>query len=582
MPKPKSPERRRRKLWRLLLVLGMSLVLGIASVGWWAWNNGNAWLEQQVRERIATIIDDASVPGYSFSMDELLLDARKGRLKVSNVELSFEPRLLDSLRSGHYSYLFAARAGHIELRGLSFWRLLAWREFKVDAFELREPEIAYLIGGKRVDLADPFTRLDQGSGPSISLVRADTFLIRNAQATVDDLGGDLPRMSLSDLTVEGRKVRVTMGEIRGGVRLGLGDASLAFEGLQAQLPDGDQLSIGRTRLSRSKRSGLVEGLHLRPPAVDSSSIGTARRSAMELSIDSIWLHGFDVDHFIAYQALRIGHLEVLNSRFTASLDKTTEEVERPRRPLPTEALRNMPFMIQVDTLSFRRAVVLYEERDRNTARWGSVSFTKLEGSFTHVTNFGPAILEHPRMEGGFACMLLDSARLAGRFSAELDGSDRFSVMATVTDMPLKQLNIVTRPLLRVEVNAGELHRLDLRMEGDDRRAKGDLAIHYSDLLLRVEPGTPRELRHSMFGSVLETMLKEAYGGGLSADRSRNWSIERDSTRSMLTYLWHGTREGLVRNLTPEAMERMRSMLRTDAELRREQRALRRQRKQDRQ
>ena len=224
----KASKRRHGPLFRVLLVLGIALVLGLAGISWWAWNSGNAWLEQKVRDRIATIIDDASVPGYSFSMDELLLDARTGHLQVSNVELGFEPRLLDSLRSGQYQYLFAARAGRIELRGLSFWRLLVFREFKVDVFELLEPELTYLIGGKRVDLADPFTRLGQGGGPSISLVRADTFLIRNAQATVDDLGGDLPRMGLSDLSVEGRDVRIIMGEARGGVRLELGDASLSF------------------------------------------------------------------------------------------------------------------------------------------------------------------------------------------------------------------------------------------------------------------------------------------------------------------------------------------------------------------
>jgi hypothetical protein len=82
--------------------------------------------------------------------------------------------------------------------------------------------------------------------------------------------------------------------------------------------------------------------------------------------------------------------------------------------------------------------------------------------------------------------------------------------------------------------------------------------------------------------VIETMLKEAYGGGLSADRSRSWSIDRDQHRSLITYLWHGMREGLARNMAPEAWERMRSMLRTDAEQRREQRELRRQRRQERQ
>lgn len=581
MSTQKASTRRHGPLFRVFVALGVALVLGVAGFSWWVWNNGNAWLEQKVRDRIATIIEEASVPGYSFSMDELLVDARTGHLQVSNVELGFEPRLLDSLRSGQYQYLFAARAGRIELRGLSFWRLLAFREFKVDVFELLEPELTYLIGGKRVDLADPFTRLGQGGGPSISLVRAHTFLIRNAQATVDDLGGDLPRMSLSDFSVEGQEVRITMGESRGGVRLELGDASLAFEHLQAQMADGDLLSIGRTRLWRSQRSGSVEDIRLIPAPVDSASAESARRSVMELSIDSIWLHGFDVDHLIAYQALRIGHLEILGSDYVVSLDKTVEEESVQRRPLLTEALREMPFMIQVDTLSFRRAAVHYRESDGSTGRWGEISFTELEGRFINVTNFGPAILKNPKLEGGFSSLLLDSARLAGRFTAELDGSDRFSVMATVLGLPVKELNGITRPLLRVQVNDGILHRLDLRMEGDDRRAKGDLAINYTDLLLRVEPGTPPELRHSMFGSVVETMLKDAYGGGLSADRSRNWSIERDTTRSMLTYLWHGTREGLVRNLTPEAVDRMRSMLRTDAEQRREQRALRKQRKEER-
>ena len=47
---------------------------------------------------------------------------------------------------------------------------------------------------------------------------------------------------------------------------------------------------------------------------------------------------------------------------------------------------------------------------------------------------------------------------------------------------------------------------------------------------------------------------------------------------MLTYLWHATREGLARNLTPEAKERMRVMLRTDAEDRRAERAERKAKK----
>jgi hypothetical protein len=316
--------------------------------------------------------------------------------------------------------------------------------------------------------------------------------------------------------------------------------------------------------------------------VTGTASDTLRRHVMDLAMDSIRLTGFDVDHLIAYQALRIGHLAIKGAHLEVVLDKTLAKGEPLPRPLPAAAILDLPFFVRIDTLSVVRVAAVYHERDGETRRWGRVPFNGLEGRFLHISNYGPDIADSPRIEGGFSGMLFDSALVAGRYSAELDGSDRFTLMATVTDLPLKNLNSATRPLLRIQVNGGRLHRLDLRMEGDDRRARGDLALHYTDLLVRVEPGTPRELRHSMFGSVIETMLKEAYGGGLSADRSRSWSIDRDPHRSLITYLWHGLREGLARNMAPEAWDRMRLMLRTDAEQRREQRELRRQRRQERQ
>ncbi len=569
----------------MLRILGVLAVLLVAAAGvgaWWWADRGEDWLERNVRERIGRMIDEASVPGYTFRMDALLVDTRTGHLRANNVVLDFDEVLLDSLRSGEFRYLFAARAGSIELRGLSFWRLLVWREFRVEAFEMREPELYYLVGGERVALSAPFTRLQPGGGRAISLVRADTLIVRGAAAKVEDLSGSLPVMDLSGLAVAGYAVRITMDQRRSGVRLTIGDTELGFDSLRTQLPDGDRFHIGHTSLSRHGMRGLMRDIRLIPAPVDTTDRTQPRKPVIDLAVDSITLQGLDIDRLIAQQALHIGELVVRGMRLKVVLDKTLPPGEPITRALPAASLLAIPFAIRIDTLTLLRASGTYHERDPDTRRWGRVPFRQIEGRFTHITNFGPAIVEHPKIEGGFSLLLFDSARVSGRYTAELDGSDRFTVMATVTDLPLENLNSATRPLLRIQVNGGRLHRMDLRMEGDDRRARGDLALNYTDLLVRVEPGTPRELRHSMFGSVLETMLKEAYGGGLSADRERNFSIDRDQNKAIITYLWHATREGLARNLAPEAWERMRSMLRTDAEQRREQRSLRKQRREERQ
>lgn len=55
-----------------------------------------------------------------------------------------------------------------------------------------------------------------------------------------------------------------------------------------------------------------------------------------------------------------------------------------------------------------------------------------------------------------------------------------------------------------------------------------------------------------------------------ADRGRSYSVEHVPCASLITYIWPAAREGLARNLAPEACDRMRNMLRTDAEQRRGQ------------
>lgn len=572
---------RKRRTWlRILLVVTVVLLLGAAGVAYWAWKYGEDWLERTARERIAEAIDKASVNGYHFTLQDLETDARTGRMSLTGVDLDFDPELLDSLRTGTFRYLFAAKAQRIELRGLSYWRLLWKGEFRVQALELMEPSLSYLLGGQRLGLVDPFARLEGGN--ALSLLSSDTVVVWNASAVVEDLGDRLPRLHFSGLYLNGSAVHVSMGQLRGGVRLTVGGAELQLDSLRTQLPDGDRLSIGAVRLSRSTRSGIVRDVRILAERPDTTRTDLVRRPLVDVAVDSILLAGLDVDHLITEQALRIAHMHVHRARLHVELDKVPPAGVPEVKSLPPAALLALPFPIRIDTLSLVDLEAIYHERDGEIGRWGRVPFEQVQAQFLHITNEPEAIAEHKRITGRFQGKLFTEAEVTGTYSGELDGSERIVINATARNLPLQHINSATRPLLRVQVLGGTLHRLDLRMEGNERRAKGDLSMHYSDLLFRVEPGTSREMRHSMFGSVLETMLKEAYGGGLSADRTRSYSIERDPHKSQITYLWHATRDGLARNLAPEAWDRMRNMLRTDAEQRREQRELRRQRKQERQ
>ncbi len=568
-------------LWWFFGVLVSFLLLLGAALVWWVPRHGEAWLDHTLRARIFGIIDRASVEGYDFRMEGLETDVRTGSLVITGVQLDYAPGLIDSLRNGSIQYLFAARADRIELRGLSFWRLLWANEFRVTAFELKSPTFKYVLSGAAMDLADPFARMDKGGGFSIALLSADTVLVGKATATVEDLGERLPVLQLSGLELQSHGINVFMGERHSGVRVDVGGADLQLDSLRTQLADGAQLMVGRIELSLSERSGRIIRIRHMAKRSDVPKADTLRRPLLDVEVDSLLMTDLDVDELISRQVLHLGHLAVGGLHVYATLDKTLSAGPSSPRALPPAALLEVGFPIRIDTLTVGKADVVYRERDGESGRWGTASFGQLKGRFLHIANEPDAIAAHPRITGEATGLLFDTASISVTYRAELDGSQDFEITATVMDLPLERLNVVTRPLLRLQVEGGRLERIHMTMEGNERKARGRMEVRYTDLLVRVEPGTPRAVHNSMFGNVLGTMLKETYGGGLTADRERKYSVDRDPDRALTTYLWHAVREGVARNLAPEAWDRMRSMLRTDVEQRKEQRAARRAKKRER-
>lgn len=566
----------RKWLRTSLLLVALASAAGVAWFSWWAPRHGDVWLDRQVARRLQRVINSASVPGYRFTYHSLKADARSGSLLLTGAELGFDPALLDSLRKGTYQYLFAVKADTIALHGLSFRRLLLHGEFHVAAIVLAAPDLHYLTGPKRVDLVDPFKRLAGEQRGLVTLLKADTIIVHQAGAVVRDLGEQLPVLDIAGLDLAVLQARISTKGTRSGVRLSVGGAELRVDSLNTSLPNGSHLHIGAISLSRASRTGHIAGLRLSPPPQD--TLHRWRKSLTTLTMESIALTGVDLDRSIADEALWVGRMAVHGMHVLVTLDKTRPEAARSPVLLPPAALAALPFSIRLDTLSVLGANVHYRERHEVTRRWGEVDFTHLHAEFLHITNHPAARVKGERITGTVEGALFDSASVAVRYAADLDTSGRFLVVATVSDLPLTHLNRAVQPLMRMQIGSGMLHRLALRMDGNDVRARGNLSLHYSDLLLRVEPGTPSAVRHSMFGSVMDAMLSQAYGGPLDAEGGRDFTVQRERDRSIFTYCWHATREGLVRNLVPEAKDRMRTMLRTDAEQRREERALRKARK----
>lgn len=527
-------------------------VLLVCAVFWvWAHTSGAGHLADRARARLLRMAVDASLPGHRLQLGGMELDLGAGRLSITDAAMDLEPWLLDSLRQGSVQLLFAAKAGRIELREVSIWRLLLLQELQVQAIELTDLELRYWVGGGRQGSYATSTR--NGPPDKLDLVRllhADTLLISNASAWVEDVSDAVPDLEIARLDMTLLDLDMYRHGLRSGVRLAVNDGDLKLHSAYARLPDGHQLSIGGAVLPLGQGKGVVHDVRWWSDAEGSVARG------LTLQLDSLVVQGLDLHRLLADQGMFVGHTHLHGLRVELFLDKTMAGPDTLRRALPPEALLAWQLPMRMDTLALHAAQVVYKERSALTGRWGSVPITDLDLVVQGMANHHIAA----PLEALLEARIFGAAPLKVFYSAKLDGSGHFLADVGVGAMPLELLDPVLGPLARMHIRAGQLDSLRMRIEGDDRLAKGRVALDYAGLVLGPEPGTPPEVAHQQFSSILAELLDERHGGGLEGHRERHVRILRDSTRTLPHYLWSGLRKGLMRDMRGDVRQRVRELM----------------------
>lgn len=554
-----------RNRWRSLLLALFALIVVVAGViAGWAWFYGRAWLDHTIRERIESTVRRATVEGYHFELDSLSAEFLSGDVRVIGIRLTYDSTLNDSLRHGVYDYLFSAHASNITLRGLSIWRAILKREVLLNVIEVDTPAFHYTIGDRRVALNDPFKRLSGDARP-LPLLAVASIVVRGARARMNDLSGHLPVLRTSGLDIAANDLRVIRVGDRQRSYLSVGDVDIRMDSLSTDLPGGYRLRFGSTHLSDRTGRGSVQHIVLDQAAEHISEFSTAR---LTVSVDSLVFLRPDVSGLLGERALTMRSIHVHGMQLAAELDKALPDP--PARPvlLPPAALLSLPYPIRIDSLRVIDSAVRYRERSDATGLWGMLTWDQLNATITGILNVPTARTEPSLIIADIACAFMDTAHLQAHYEARLDGSEEFTFTASLHDLPLTSLDSLTSNLLRLSLRSGSVEHMQLVMKGDADNARGSMQLDYADLVTTVAPTATIAQRRSMLGSVMDYVLTEERGGGLSDSQRRNVSIDRNKDRSLFTYIWHFTRAGLKRGLRPGVKDRVRTLLRKDRSERR--------------
>ncbi|PWS27838.1 hypothetical protein DHW03_09685 [Pedobacter yonginense] len=271
---------------------------------------------------------------------------------------------------------------------------------------------------------------------------------------------------------------------------------------------------------------------------------TAQKDRYNLAFDKIEFNGVDflalnTDEKLHAKSLVIGpaSVEVFMSRESlppAGLDKA--------RNFPHVALKRLNFPIRIDTVRIKNLDLKYSEYNPASKKIGSVNFKSLGGSIINVTNDSARLVNNSHAVANLNTLLMGSGKLSLIIDFNLtDQNGAFSYSGSMGNFDLRKLNSLSAPLGLIEIESGNIQKINFKATGNTKTAAGSMNMLYSNLKVKLlsdnidGQGTKEKGLLSFLANSI--LVKDENPSKGEAPRSATMTNTRIASASFFNLMW---------------------------------------------
>ena len=209
---------------------------------------------------------------------------------------------------------------------------------------------------------------------------------------------------------------------------------------------------------------------------------------------------------------------------------------------PHQLLHKLKVPVNIDTLTGSNIDIQYTELSPVTGQSGYINFGHVHGTFSNITNIDSVVSSNRHMIADFDAIFMQSGKLAARFDFMLnDPAGHFAVTGQLKNMNGKDLNVVTKPLGKIEIRSCDVQDLAFHIKGDERRASGNIKLLYQRLKIAVlkQDAEHKEFKRKGLVSFLANSLVIKDANPLKDEKVRiaNVTYTRDIQKSYFNLVW---------------------------------------------
>jgi hypothetical protein len=332
----------------------------------------------------------------------------------------------------------------------------------------------------------------------------------------------------------------------------------SIKNLRVVFQDSMYVLTGKNFLLQNNRSVEISTLALVPQY-------TKRKFAEKMQIQGerfevtcgqLKLSDLNLRALFSENSLTAKEMVIENIKFRAYRDKNYPHDGKVRQ-LPSVVLKNYKNYVNLRQFKILNGHFTYEERLPEAVAESQITFTRVNGTISNITNDRSAADSKLRIAAKGYAFGKSPAALIGEFDLK-NKSGQFSMSGNSGKIEMKALNPVLENTLFLSIEEGVADSMRFSLSGNNINTNGKMKLYYHDLkvnLLNKKTAEKQGLKAHVGSFIIDKLLVRSANPEKNGTlREGSIQMQRDSTRSVFNYMAKNMLSGILSSVAPAVAE----------------------------
>ncbi|KIO78539.1 hypothetical protein TH53_02905 [Pedobacter lusitanus] len=543
-----------KKLWKWITAIIITLFVIIGGASLYLSLSWKPVLTKKIKE----VVYRGSGHLYQIDFKDIQLNLLSGSVTVDSIFLRPDTAIFAQRKKAGTAptHLFQVKLARLKLRHIRILQVYFQQKIAMNDIILENPSINMIYNKvyKKADTAKAGRSLYQLISGTLKSVHIKGIKIADADFDYVNGSTSLVLNSVKHLNVQIRDFRLDARSESDTTRFYY-TKDVFFELAGYHAVSKDKLYTMKADTITGSATGKkinIKGFKVIPmyPDLAFSRKLKIQKDRYDLVFGQVSFSGVDFMKFNTDRVIHAKALEIKNTEARIFMNREMPPGKGNKgRNFPHVALQRLPVPVTIDTLKFKKVNVAYTEYNPMSQKRGTVNIDQLNGHILNVTNDSLSRVKNHYAAADLHAQLIKAAQLHILINFDLSSKNgAFTFKGNIGKLDMTSLNPLSRPLGLVEIETGQIQKIDFEAKASEQGSEGVMQLYYNQLKIKLlkegEEGKPAHQKGLLSFLANTLIIKDANPSKGEAVRTARIHYERPPGASFFNLLWKSVYTGM--------------------------------------